>query len=44
MRYGYNQELKDSTLYFTEETQEIIERYDTLRYLGVTMSDTATFI
>ena len=43
VRYGQDQNLKMSTLYFTEETNEVIERFEVLRDLGVQMSDTATF-
>ena len=43
MRYGNIQELKNNTNYFTEETSEIIERFENLRDLGVIMSDDGSF-
>ena len=43
VRYGQDENIKNDTLYFTENTQEIIERFETLRDLGVIMSQTATF-
>ena len=43
VRYGYNDDLKEETLYFTEDTSEIIERFETLRDLGVIFSEEATF-
>ena len=41
--YGKNTELKDSTTYFTENTSEIVEREESLRDLGVLMSEDALF-
>ena len=43
MRYGPNEELKHSTNYLTPNYEEIIEVKETLRDLGVIMSDKATF-
>ena len=43
VRFGYNEELEEDTLYFTDEMKEVIERFETLRDLGVIMSETATF-
>ena len=43
MRYGNDEELKNNTNYFTEETSEIIERFENLRDLGVIMSDDGSF-
>ena len=43
VRYGKDENLKDETLYFTENTENIVERYETVRDLGVMMSDDATF-
>ena len=43
MRYGSNENVKNDTVYFTEDTGEIIERYDKLRDLGVILSDDASF-
>ena len=43
MRYGPNESLKEDTMYFTEEMNEVIEQFETLRDLGVIVSDDATF-
>jgi hypothetical protein len=43
MRYGPNEEIKDNTLYFTEDVEDIIERFSSLRDLGIIMSDTGKF-
>ena len=43
LRYGRNQELKENTLYFTGEMQQVIEQVNSCRDLGITMSDDATF-
>lgn len=43
VKYGKNDDLKNENEYFTEDTDEIIERYETLRDLGVILSDTAKF-
>ena len=43
IRYGNNQELKENTNYFTEDTGELIERFETLRDLGVILSEEANF-
>ena len=43
MRYGYNQEIKDNTVYFTKEMEGVIEQFDNLRDLGVIMTDDAKF-
>ena len=43
MRYGPNEELKHSTNYLTPNDEEIIEVKETLKDLGVIMSDKATF-
>ena len=37
LRYGPNEDLKNETLYFTDNTEHIIERFSSLRDLGVTM-------
>ena len=42
VRYGTNQELKDSTFYTRPDGEHIEEKYH-VRDLGVTMSNTATF-
>ena len=38
-----NTELKESTTYFTENTSEIMEREESVRDLGLLMSEDATF-
>ena len=43
MRYGSDEDLKNDTLYFTENTENIVERQETIRDLGVMMSDDASF-
>ena len=43
LRYGPNSELKESTNYLTPGCEEFIEVKETLRDLGVIMSDKATF-
>ena len=43
MKYGNNSDLKHDYEYFTENTEDIIERFDNLRDLGVILSDTAKF-
>ena len=43
MRYGTNQEIKDDTIYFTDEMNEPIERFEKLKDLGVIMNDEANF-
>ena len=43
VRYGPNEELKNSTEYFSGSYDEIIERFDMVRDLGVQLSDDASF-
>ena len=43
MRYGQDENLKNETMYFTEDTNNIIERFDTLRDLGVILTDNGNF-
>ena len=43
LRYGYNQEIKENTVYFTNEMEDVIEQFDNLRDLGVIMTDDAKF-
>jgi hypothetical protein len=43
IRYGRNTELKENTEYFTGDFEEIIERFCSLRDLGVQMSEDANF-
>ena len=43
MRYGNNETIKDDTLYFTENMEYIIERFDKVKDLGIIMNDEANF-
>ena len=43
LRYGPKEELKNNTLYFTDNTQHVIERYSSVRDLGVILSDDGRF-
>ena len=43
MRYGRNKSLKESTTYFTPDWKDTIEEKETLRDLGVIMSNDASF-
>ena len=43
MRYGKNITLKESTMYFTSEMQDVIQQVDNCRDLGIIMQDDATF-
>ena len=43
LRYGTDTELKNNTVYFTGEMEEIIDQFSSLRDLGVRMSDDAKF-
>ena len=43
LRYGSNTELKDNTIYFTSEMQDIIQPVNFCRDLGIIMQDNATF-
>ena len=43
LRYGKNEELKNNTMYFTENTSEIVQREETVRDLGVLLSDDGRF-
>ena len=43
IRYGHDKDIKDDTNYFTEDTNEIIEKFESLIDLGVILSDDATF-
>ena len=43
MRYGPNRILKESTSYFTLNFEDMIEEKSSLRYLGIIMSNNATF-
>ena len=43
LRYGKNKEIKESTLYFTRDMDQVIEQVNNCRDLGITMSDDASF-
>ena len=43
VRYGKNQMLKNDTIYFTDNMEDVIEEYETLKDLGVHMNNNATF-
>ena len=43
LRYGQKEEIKNNTMYFTADMEEIIDQFSNLRDLGVIMSDTAKF-
>ena len=43
LRYGKNKELKENTLYFTRDMDQVIEQVNNCRDLGITMSDDASF-
>ena len=43
MGYGKNENLKNDTNYFTNETTDSIDRFETLRDLGVTFQGFETF-
>jgi len=39
LRYGANEDLKNETSYFSGNIEEVIERFETIRDLGVELSD-----
>ena len=43
LRYGQKEEIKNNTMYFTADMEEIIDQFSNLRDLGVIMSDPAKF-
>ena len=43
LRYGPNESLKEDTLYFTPNMEDIIQQFSSLRDLGVIMSDNGKF-
>ena len=43
MRYGNNQDLKNETLYFTEQMEDVIPEFETLKDLGVHMNNCANW-
>ena len=43
VRYGKDEELKNETLYFTDQMENVIEQFESLKDLGVYMNDKAEF-
>ena len=43
LRYGPNESVKEDTFYFTGDGEEIIDRFENLKDLGVIMNQEATF-
>ena len=43
LRYGTDEDLKENTLYFTANMEEIIQQYSSLRDLGFIMTDNGRF-
>ena len=43
LRYGPNEDLKNRTMYFTENMENVIEQFPELRDLGIILSDDAKF-
>ena len=43
MRFGNNEEIKENTIYFTENMSEVIDPFETIKDLGVIMNNKATF-
>ena len=43
VRYGQNEEIKNSTMYFTARMEDVIQQFDSIRDLGVIVSDDARF-
>ena len=43
LRYGPNEDLKNNTIYFTGNTEDIIEQLPSFRDLGIIISDNAKF-
>ena len=43
LRYGKNENIKNETVYFTDEMENVIEQYENLKDLGVFMNDKADF-
>ena len=43
LRYGKNEDVKNNTMYFTEDTSDLVERTEVVRDLGVMLSDDAKF-
>ena len=42
IRYGHDENLKNDTTYFTDDTRDIIERFEILGDRGVILSEEAT--
>ena len=43
LRFGNNEDLKHDTIYFTDKMSNVIEEFETVKDLGVTMNNKATF-
>ena len=43
LRFGDNDDLKNETIYFTDNMSNVIEEYETVKDLGVIMNNKATF-
>ena len=43
LQYGPNEDIKNNTIYFTAEMEDVIERFSSLRDLGVILSDDGKF-
>ena len=43
LRYGPNEDIKNNTMYFTGQMEEVITEFSSLRDLGVIMSNNAKF-
>lgn len=43
MRFGDNEDLKENTIYFTEDMKEVIERFEKVKDLGVIINENASF-
>ena len=43
VHYGQNKDLKNSTMYFTANMEDVIQQFSSIRDLGVMISDDARF-
>ena len=43
MRFGYNEAIKENTLYFTEDMSQVMEWFNTIKDLGVLKNKNANF-
>ena len=43
LRFGMNEKVKEETVYFTEEMNQIIEQVNSTKDLGITVTDDAKF-